>query len=337
MHLGFGLAEHALPVHDDFTGNGLVSVADGAVLIRTGAAGGWVTVDLSVFAEAPAELDAAGWEEIVEVGWHAAEGLASVLGPDGTSSDGLRRQTPPWPGDYRVRVYARGRDEAEIAFERYRLEVWAAPPSPPIVHRHTDRLGHRLRGEPEPVRAARPEHAYRWIRGTGLSMAATITVVTGSTLQETLRAFGADPYRPEPIDQLAEEALGSHALLPWVTVFDAGDAVLVVEDNGFRGTDEAVLRAASAGGRAAGMFWNVNAVTRLSFAEGGRLLASFEPWGDEDVPPEVEAALAGLDFAVHGDRVEMGLVAVERFTGRGITAADLDRMEENGVGYRLAE
>ncbi|UQU62677.1 DUF6461 domain-containing protein [Couchioplanes caeruleus] len=331
----FGLSEHGLPADADFTGNGLVAVADGAVVVRTGAGQGLVHVDLDVLGEPPAEAEPAGWEEIVEVSWHAAEGLASVVGADGPGGDGLRRQTPPWAGDYRVRVYARGRDESDAGFERYRFEVWAAPAGPEIVHQRTDRLGHRLRGEPEPVRAERPERAYRWVHHTDLSMAATVTVVTGSTLQQALQAFGADVHRPEPIDELREEAIRGPVLLPWAAAFDLGDAVLLVEDNGFRGTDEAVLRAASAHGRAASMFWNVNAVTRLSFAERGRLLASFEPWGGEEVSPEVAVALAGLDFAVFGDRTEKGLVAVERFTGRAVTAADHDRLLETGVGYRL--
>lgn len=333
----FGLTEHGFPEQADFTGNGMVAVADGGIVICTGVAEGRLNVELVVLAEAPEEVES-GWEEIVEVSWSAAEGGASLVAPDGTvsGSRGRRRQTPPWPGDYRARVHARGRDDLDAEFERYKLVVWAAPKAPEIVHQRTDRLGHRLRGEPEPVRPPRPEHAYRWVRRSPISVAATITVVTGATLEQTLRAFGADPHQPEPIDDIGRDLSLRDAIDPWVTVLDAGDAVLVVEDNGFRGTDETVLRAASAGGRAASMFWNVNADTRLSFAEGGRLLASFEPWGrEEQYPPEVTAALAGLDFAEHGSRTEKGLVAIEQFTGRGITAADLTQIREAGVGYRV--
>lgn len=45
-----------------------------------------------------------------------------------------------------------------------------------------------------------------------------------------------------------------------------GTAVLAVEYNGFQGMDGAVLRRASAGGRAASTFWNVNAMTWLSLS-----------------------------------------------------------------------
>lgn len=85
------------------------------------------------------------------------------------------------------------------------------------------------------------------------------------------------------------------------------------------------------------MFWNVNALTRLSFAEAGQLLAAFEPWGREKYPPEAAEAVAGLDFAEPGDRIEKGLVAVDRFTGRGITAADLTRIRVTGIGYRITK
>jgi hypothetical protein len=85
----------------------------------------------------------------------------------------------------------------------------------------------------------------------------------------------------------------------------------------------------------ASMFWNVNAVTRLSFAARGRLLTSFEPRGDIDADREVAAALTGLDFAELRDRTEKGLVAVARFTGRGITAAGLTQIQNAGIGFRI--
>ncbi|WP_460491904.1 DUF6461 domain-containing protein [Dactylosporangium cerinum] len=331
----FGLTEYEVVGQADFAGNGLVAVTDGGAVIRTGVAQGSVHVELAVLAQAPAEVES-GWEEIVEVSWPAAEGRASVIAPDGTSSPSLRRQTPPWPGDYRVRVHARGRDDLDTEFERYKLIVWAAPAAAETVHQRTDRLGHRLRGEPEPVRPPRPEHAYRWVRRSPLSVAATVTVVIGTTLEQTLRAFGADPNRPEPIDGIRRDLSSPGAIETWVTALDTGDAVLVVEDNGHRGSNAAVLCAASASGRAASMFWNVNAVTRLSFADGGQLLASFEPWGREEaVPPQVAAALAGLDFAEPGDRTEKGLVAVERFTGCGITTDDVALIFETGIGFRV--
>ncbi|MEU5567681.1 DUF6461 domain-containing protein [Micromonospora musae] len=337
----FALVEGAFPDAADLPGTGLVTVVDGGVVIRTGRADGAVRVHLTVLAEAPPEV-AAGWEEVVEVSWRAAEGLASVLGPDGTSEPQLRAQTPPWPGDYRLRVHARGRAETEDPdAETYELVVWAAPAAAAVVHRRADRRGGRVRGETAPVRAPRPEQAYRWIRRSSLSEAATVTVTTGATVEEVLDAFGVDPKRPEPIPSIEEDLFAGDANFPWVTVLDTGPAILAVEFNGFRGSRGPVLRRASAGGRSASMFWNVRALTRLSFAEHGRLLAAFEPGTGGDLDPKaaaepaIAAALAGLDLDDHVDRGQKGLVAVERFTGYGITAADLDRITTAGVGYRI--
>ncbi|WFE41265.1 DUF6461 domain-containing protein [Micromonospora sp. WMMD998] len=325
----FGLAEHGLPDEVDVTGNGLVAVVDGGVAVRTGVATGHVRVELVVRDGPPDEVES-GWEEIVEVSWHAATGDTSWVPGDGGSS----RLTPPWPGDYRVRVHARGRDDNDAQLEGYKLVVWSAPTAPEVVHRRSDQLGHRLRGEPEPVRP--PEHAYRWIRSSPVSQAATVTVVTGVPVDQVVRAFGADPARPEPVDAVRRDLSLRGAAHTWIAaVLADDDAVVVVEDNGYRGSDGPVLCAASTGGRAASMFWNVNAVTRLSFAEDGRLLASSEPWGHDVYPPEVSTAVAGLDFAEAGDRVEKGLVAVERFTGRGLTAADLARIDTAADGYRI--
>ncbi|WP_161790690.1 DUF6461 domain-containing protein [Actinoplanes utahensis] len=219
--------------------------------------------------------------------------------------------------------------------ESYRLTMWAAPEAPETVLKRTDRLGHRLRGEPEPNLP--PEHAYRWVQNSSLSVAATVTVVTGSTARQVLPAFGADPDLPEQAQVIAREQALRRTYEQWVTILETGDAILVVEDNGYRGADPEVLQAASAGGRAASMFWNVNALTRLSFAEFGRLLASHEPFGSEIWPPVVTPAVAGLDFGKGepGDRIGKGLVAVERFTGRGLTPADLTAVKQTGLGYRI--
>ncbi|WJK39485.1 DUF6461 domain-containing protein [Solwaraspora sp. WMMA2056] len=342
----FALREGQRPVlpvvtDDAFAGNGLVAVVDGGAVVRTGATNGVVSVEFAVLAQPPEEVSLSGWEEVVEVSWRAAQGRASLVGATdvggGPWRQRRRNRTAPWPGDYRLRVHAQGRDDGDNEFERYELMVWPAPPTPDVVHLRTDRLGHRLRGEPEPVRQPRPEHAYRWVRRGPLSVAGTVTVATGVTVDDVLRAFGADPARPTAIDEIEQQMYGGGRLDPWVTVRDTGGAVIVVEVNGYEGTHGSVLRTASARGRAASMFWNVNAVTRLSFAERGELIESFEPWGDTEVAPVVVEAIAGLDFDVPRDRVEKGLVAVERFTGYGVTEADVARIWDAGVGFRVTD
>ncbi|MBE1495298.1 hypothetical protein H4696_002398 [Amycolatopsis lexingtonensis] len=320
----FALTEGAFPAFGDFAENGLVEAATGGVVIRTGVEAGHVGVSVRVLAEPPTEVETAGWEEVVDVGWRAEHGSASLAPSAGTSVT-----TPPWPGEYRVRVHAYGRDDPDA--ESYALWIWAAPAEPPRVHARADRLGHRLRGEPEPPLADRPEVRYRWIRQSRLTVAATVTVVTGLPAAEVVRGFGADPDRPEPLPEL-REAYGD----PWLSVLDLGGVVLAIEENGYLGSHEEVLTAVSQGGRAASMFWNVNAVTRLSFARDGEVMASFEPGlGEPAADPEVVAALAGLDFEDYRDLDEKGLVAVERFTGRGLDAGDLEVIERAGVGYRI--
>jgi hypothetical protein len=75
-----------------------------------------------------------------------------------------------------------------------------------------------LRGEPCPDGPEPPGHAYRWVRNSTLELAATVTIVTGSTTAAVLRAFGADPDRPEPL----RDAGGQAADHPRVMVLEAG-------------------------------------------------------------------------------------------------------------------
>ncbi|MDR7276433.1 DUF6461 domain-containing protein [Catenuloplanes atrovinosus] len=167
------------------------------------------------------------------------------------------------------------------------------------------------------------------MRGSRIGEAGTVTVATGVTAEEALRAFGADPGDPRPFP---DDRLPAGGERERITVLATPEAVLVVEDNHYRGARAEVLTALSAGGRAASMFWNVRALTRLSFAERGRMVAGAEPTGRTEWPAELSEVLAGLDFGTF-DKVSKGLLAVERFTGRGITPADLAAIEEAGVAY----
>jgi hypothetical protein len=325
----FGLVEGPLPAGSGEPADGLVTVVPGGLVVRTGAESGSVPVSVRVLAAPPP--DDPSWHEVVEVSFTAAAGAASVVSDAGPGPERLAGRTPPWPGSMRARVSARGRDDGDG--ERYEIEVWAAPPAPEVVLKATDRLGHRLRGEPEPPVVVRPEAAYRWLRDSALSEAATVTVVTGSTPEQVVTAFGGDPGRPVPIDEHMW-----YDAEPWVAVLPVDGAVLAVEFNGWQGADPAVLRAASARGRAASMYWNVNALTNLAFARGGEVLDSYEPMGPHDsADPEVRAALDGIDWVDYTDRSEKGLVAVEEFTGHGIRAEDVERIRAAAVGYRIPE
>jgi hypothetical protein len=161
-------------------------------------------------------------------------------------------------------------------------------------------------------------------------MAATFTVVTGASADEVLTAFGADPMQPVSLSECVEQ----FGIEPWVAVTEVSGAVVAVEYNGWQGSQEPVLRAASVGGRAASMYWNVNALTRLSFARAGVVLDGFEVLSEHESPdPHVRAALAGIDFAELGHMPEKGLVAVERFTGVGVRREDVERIDTADVAY----
>ena len=336
---GFALTEGGWPQASDFTGNGLVAVASGGAVIRTGIAAGTVAVDLEVRKDPPENVEVKIWDEIVEVSWSAVRGLASVVGSgDGASGAGLRATTPPWPGDYRLRVHASGRD-GDRAEERYRLIVWQASAASEIVYRATDRLGHRLRGEPEPVAAAMPEAAYRWVGKTALSGGATVTIATGMAVEEVIHAFGGDPDDPESMTEIRDEQLEDYTtLIASVAVLDLGNAVVAVEHNGFHGTHGEILSRLSRQGRAASMYWS-EVARRLSFAENGELLASFEPGFGSPATnhPAVLDVLRGIDLEDHRDKEEKGLVAVERFTGGVFTEEALRSIESSNTAYRLSD
>jgi uncharacterized protein DUF6461 len=319
------LAGDAVPGAVDVSGNGLVVPVPGGVVIHTGVAGGPVSVRLRVLDAPPESVETAGWDEVVEVSWTAAAGGAGIV--TGTWRPGLTLRTPPWPGDYRLRVHAGGRDESDP--ENYLLLVWEAPAGPEIVHKRSDRLGRRLRGEPDTPAPPAPEADHRWVRRSTLGEAATVTAVVGSTPDEVLRAFGADPAAPAALLELSSESED-----PYVAVLSVGDGkVLAVELNGWQASQRPVLSGLSRRGRAASMYWNLGR-SRLSFAEAGQVLASFEP-GWEPVPAEAAELVAGMDLEDHRGTNLKGLVAVERFTGLRLREQDLTAILDTDVAYPI--
>ncbi|WP_410658926.1 DUF6461 domain-containing protein [Amycolatopsis sp. lyj-112] len=321
----FTLAERPAEGEADFSGNGLVAVVPGGVAVRTGLGEGQVNVSTRVLEGPPDTVDADWWDEVAEVSWRAGQGDA-ILG----ESSRHRPKTPPWPGDFRVRVHAIGRDGGES--ERYELVLWEAPPGPDLVHKRSDRLGHVLRGEPVPEIEDSPEVVYRWIGESALSDAATVTIVAGASPDEVLRGFGADPAEPVSALELSQE----FDLDPWVVVLPVEGGVLAAEFNGFQGSHGPVLEPLSRAGRTASLFWNVNAVTRLSFADNGTVHAGFElGYAEEIEDPGVLEALAGLDFDGYRDRKGKALVAIERYTGYRMRPEDIEQMTSDDVAYRI--
>ncbi|WNV90159.1 DUF6461 domain-containing protein [Umezawaea sp. Da 62-37] len=320
----FALAEGDVPEEVDFSANGLVVAVPGGAVVRTGLAEGVASVALHVLEGPPDGIDLEGWDEVVETTWTAEVGSARLGGP--TSGQGRRAEAPPWPGEYRLLVRATGRDDGDE--EQYSLTTWRAPAAPDVVHLRTDRLGHRLRGEPEPPVVVAPEAAHRWVSGSTLDQAAAITVVVGSPVDEVVRAFGGDPADPRPADRLREDFTRS-----WIAVAAVGDAVVVFEENGVLGTREEVIGPLSRKGRVASAFWNVNALTLLSFARDGEVLASFEPGPCPSDDPEVRTAFDAVDLQDLRHQEAKLLTAAARFAGQVVTADDL----ASAVGYEVEE
>lgn len=302
----FSLTEGPVGEHTDFSGNGLVAAVADGVVVRTGLAAGHVWVMARALAGPPGEVELTGWDEVVEIGWTAPAGGAVLSGD--TSGKDRRWEAPPWPGDFRVRVHMSGRDDAEDVCH---LVMWQAPPAPEIVYRKTDRLGHLLRGEPEPPHVVAPDAEHRWIGKSGLSAAATITVVRGLTEDEVITTFGGDPAAPVP--------LGTTGPAPLLTVLAVDDVVLAVEDNGYQGARRETVTALSRNGKAASVYWNMNGDFVLTLAERGELVFAGDPGHDPGAPHT-----DGLDFAGLRHRKAKGLTVLARFAGRGLTQDDLN-------------
>ncbi|ONI82639.1 hypothetical protein ALI22I_42150 [Saccharothrix sp. ALI-22-I] len=327
----FRITEGSAPANVDFSGNGLVAAVEDGVVVRTGVAAGHVPTTMRVLAGPPDEIDLNGWDEVVEISWTAPEGGAVLHGD--TARHNRRWELPPWPGDYRVRVHVTGRDDAE---DSYHVVVWQAPAAPGVVHKKTDRLGHRLRGEPEPPLVIPPDAEHWWIEKSSLSEAATITVVHGLTPSEVISTFGGDPAAPVSIKSIAErpawERHGDprYGYVPLLAVLAVDDVVLAVEENGFQGADNDTLTALSRNGKAASLYWNVNGNFQLTVAERGEPLFAGNPRHEPGAPHTED-----LDFDDFRHRKAKGLTAVARFTGRGITADDLAAIYAADQAYVL--
>ncbi|MBY8846070.1 hypothetical protein [Streptomyces sp. SP2-10] len=111
--------------------NGLIEVQDGIATIHTGIHTGDVDVTVTFHAQAPQPGNAA-WDEIVELSLHSVSGELMVRGPMDDLDEELPALSFDGPGDYRLRIHARGRDTAidlapDEVTEWYLIQVWLAP------------------------------------------------------------------------------------------------------------------------------------------------------------------------------------------------------------------
>lgn len=132
--------------------NGLVSAHGSVAVVLTGTPAGLVRLTIDPLGSEP-ELRAADWDEVVEVSlWFEELGGVTTEGFEGLEN------APPLaatPGDYRIRVHARGRDRGhergsvwDSPVEEHLLQAWPAPPAAEVCHKLTDAYGAYFRGLP---------------------------------------------------------------------------------------------------------------------------------------------------------------------------------------------
>lgn len=129
--------------------NGLVQVTDGVTIVLTGIHTGDVDVTVTLHEAEPA-LDSGGWQECVEISAHSASGDLMVRGLMDDLDEELPVLSFSGPGDYRLRVHARGRDTAvdlapDEVTEWYLVQAWPAPVQPARVLSQSDAYGASVR------------------------------------------------------------------------------------------------------------------------------------------------------------------------------------------------
>lgn len=133
----------------EYEHNGLVQVIDGVTVVLTGIHTGEVDVTVTLHETGPAPGNGE-WQEVVEVSAHAASGDLMVRGMMDDLDEELPVLSFSGPGDYRLRVHARGRDTAidlapDEVTEWYLIQAWPAPPAPVTVLRQNDSYGASVR------------------------------------------------------------------------------------------------------------------------------------------------------------------------------------------------
>jgi len=114
-------------------------------VILTGTESGDVRVAVEILDESPTSIPMEDWSEIVEVSLEISGDGAFVTTVDELDEDDPLPDLPA--GAIRLRVHARGRDEAYNAVEdpapveEHLLQVWPAAPQPENVIKLTDAVG----------------------------------------------------------------------------------------------------------------------------------------------------------------------------------------------------
>jgi hypothetical protein len=137
-------------------GNGLVSAPPGIAglaVVHAGTHTGPVRVTVQARTDPPTQTDLEGWDEVVEVPFTSESGQVLLAEWDGPGHEDLGSLVAAGPGSYRLRVHARGRDQAhaihtapEEPLEEHLLITWPTPPANETILKQTDHYGALHRG-----------------------------------------------------------------------------------------------------------------------------------------------------------------------------------------------
>ncbi|GAA3144783.1 hypothetical protein GCM10010466_39840 [Planomonospora alba] len=135
--------------------NGLVTTQPGIAIIKTGIHTGKVAVSVEVYDEPP-RVTTEEWDEVVEMPLEAVLGRMRVCGLASEAPDYFPDLTPEGPGQYRIRVHARGRDAAidlvaETPVEEYLIMTWPSSKAPEAIYKQSDSYGDQQRAASEVI------------------------------------------------------------------------------------------------------------------------------------------------------------------------------------------
>lgn len=150
-----------------------------------------------------------------------------------------------------------------------------------------------------------------------------LTVLAGQPSASAVSAFTVDTTAaPVNTRQAGNE--------PAVGITTVQGGTLAVEINGYEGNRANLLRAASRAGRAGSVYWNVDRLVMLNFAENGNVVALYEVPTLRDGhlgSEEAARAFAGLDFADPETTVASAVLALQRYCGVAFSAADVTAVD----------
>jgi hypothetical protein len=156
--------------------------------------------------------------------------------------------------------------------------------------------------------------SFDWVRHSEIGMAACVTLARSADRDAVARAFGGQVGRAREmcLDRIWPEFEDE----PVVAVRRQGEWIVAVEYNGWQGSRVEVLRGL---GFAVSAYWNVNSLTRFSYARDGAVQTAFEAMApnsrhgaDPDCLEEIRADLPWDD----GDWIELMFALAARVTGQ---------------------